>query len=467
MLEDKEASDDDDHNDDSNTNQEDDYFANSMDEINVVMATPRHGKRGSLTRSSSGRKGSKKKGLLPARLLKRSSSAKGGSFSGSLENVDEEGVDSSSEYEPERRASHPAAQSILHSTAVGNKQRSFRESLNSMRIFNSQSTLSSTTSSVSLTIADSVNIMDFGISERGFDYEAFADSSSMKSLGSATLESRSRDGMSSRDSSSRCLSDSDGFVGWGTGSSKNIPIELNPQQQKKGDKKKKGKKSGRPAPRRDSTTRLDSCSSNLSSQVDSEGVLMWQSNSTLGDSSSRAMSVSARKAEEKKTDEGKKETEEADALPPIKPSSSSGNVLSRRIRRVSQSFTSSFTSGAKQRNMSWDINNNNSGLLDESDRSNGQTYRIQRRSTSDIPRRPSSLILPPIFGGRRRNTQDDRIDSSEEYNIRPIRQLNREDSGVVDILELRRELCEAGGSGGDHQDANNNKKGLLKNVIFS
>ena len=294
--------------------------------------------------------------LLPARRLSRGNSARNGSFRGSLRNVmedkeadmaslddnDEENI----EVPGERRRSYPP----------GNRTNSFRSnSLRSMRLYNSTSSLSSCASSSELyKDRNSIDINDFGVEHRYYH------------------ETSSED-VSASSASKSIFADSDGFIGWsGNFSSKNIHIELNPT---KLDKRNSPTTMIGPTitvPSKDSLKRSDSSSSCTSNLVDSQGFLNWVNN---GGSSSRTLShgssndgaaASIKNLEGKKPElkrqpkklfrqlssfggnEEKKEFYE-DAnytiAPRAKPSSGSTNILNRLTKSLRSSYLCNSSSG--------------------------------------------------------------------------------------------------------------------------
>ena len=454
----------------------DDEYSQDVDDFTDGTILPT---RGGLLRSSSGRVIRKKKNrdkknttkrLLPARRLSRSSSAKGGSFrGGSLKNVMED--EEADMYPPkeeqkrfegdrvegpaERRRSHPPGRSMLQS--IAGSEASFRSSLvESIRLYNSNSSLSSAShctnknynprGSIDLSDASpnqsvqhngsSINIMDFGVS-----FNRFASQSSMLSAESASQRSLSST-MSSNNNES--LLDSDGFLGWGGSSSRNIRVELNPQIKGREGKsgvpmKKINTANVHPVSGGDKGSGERLGSSNNPSLVDSQGFLNWDGKSSSHGDSSRVLSASNNGGAASSPIEDQNEGNDAnDVLINLKQSTSSSR-LSKRMMRLSSSLTASI------KRSSWNNDEPN----------NGSSAPL-RNSTSNASLKGS--IIKTIFDKRRSSeTGSVSYDQDEQYFERSI--INHRSEDHVDISELRRELCVAAEGGA-------NKKKLLKNVIF-
>ena len=456
--------------------EKDEEYSQDVDDFTDGTILPT---RGGLLRSSSGRVIRKKKNrdkknttkrLLPARRLSRSSSAKGGSFrGGSLKNVMED--EEADMYPPkeeqkrfegdrvegpaERRQSHPPGRSMLQS--IAGSEASFRSSLvESIRLYNSNSSLSSASyctnnnynprGSIDLSDASpnqsvqhngsSINIMDFGVS-----FNRFASQSSMLSAESASQRSLSST-MSSNNNES--LLDSDGFLGWGGSSSRNIRVELNPQIKGREGKsgvpmKKINTANVHPVSGGDKGSGEGLGSSNNSSLVDSQGFLNWEGNSSGHGDTSRALSTGNDGGAASSTADDQNEGKDAnDVLINLKQSTSSSR-LSKRMMRLSSSLTASI------KRSSWNNDEPN----------NGSSAPL-RNSTSNASLKGS--IIKTIFDKRRSSeTGSVSYDQDEQYFERSI--INHRSEDHVDISELRRELCVAAEGGA-------NKKKLLKNVIF-
>ena len=457
--------------------EKDEEYSQDVDDFTDGTILPT---RGGLLRSSSGRVIRKKKNrdkknttkrLLPARRLSRSSSAKGGSFrGGSLKNVmeDEEAdmhitpKEEQQRFEgdrvegpAERRQSHPPGRSMLQS--IAGSEASFRSSLvESIRLYNSNSSLSSASyctnnnynprGSIDLSDASpnqsvqhngsSINIMDFGVS-----FNRFASQSSMLSAESASQRSLSST-MSSNNNES--LLDSDGFLGWGGSSSRNIRVELNPQIKGREGKsgvpmKKINTANVHPVSGGDKGSGEGLGSSNNSSLVDSQGFLNWEGNSSGHGDTSRALSTGNDGGAASSTADDQNEGKDAndDVVINLKQSTSSSR-LSKRMMRLSSSLTASI------KRSSWNNDEPN----------NGSSAPL-RNSTSNASLKGS--IIKTIFDKRRSSSETESYDQDEQYFERSI--INHRSEDHVDISELRRELCVAAEGGA-------NKKKLLKNVIF-
>ena len=456
--------------------EKDEEYSQDVDDFTDGTILPT---RGGLLRSSSGRVIRKKKNrdkknttkrLLPARRLSRSSSAKGGSFrGGSLKNVMED--EEADMYPPkeeqkrfegdrvegpaERRQSHPPGRSMLQS--IAGSEASFRSSLvESIRLYNSNSSLSSAShctnnnynprGSIDLSDASpnqsvqhngsSINIMDFGVS-----FNRFASQSSMLSAESASQRSLSST-MSSNNNES--LLDSDGFLGWGGSSSRNIRVELNPQIKGREGKsgvpmKKINTANVHPVSGGDKGSGEGLGSSNNSSLVDSQGFLNWEGNSSGHGDTSRALSTGNDGGAASSTADDQNEGKDAndDVVINLKQSTSSSR-LSKRMMRLSSSLTASI------KRSSWNNDEPN----------NGSSAPL-RNSTSNASLKGS--IIKTIFDKRRSSSETESYDQDEQYFERSI--INHRSEDHVDISELRRELCVAAEGGA-------NKKKLLKNVIF-
>ena len=451
----------------------DDEYSQDVDDFTDGTILPT---RGGLSRSSSGRVIRKKKNrdkknttkrLLPARRLSISSSAKGGSFrGGSLKNVmeDEEAdmhitpKEEQQRFEgdrvegpAERRQSHPPGRSMLQS--IAGSEASFRSSLvESIRLYNSNSSLSSASyctnknynprGSIDLSDASpnqsvqhngsSINIMDFGVS-----FNRFASQSSMLSVENASQRSLSST------MSSQSLLDSDGFLGWGGSSSRNIRVELNPQI-----KGREGK-SGVPMKKMntanvhlvsggDKGSEEGLGSSYNSSLVDSQGFLNWDGKSSSHGDSSHALSTSNDGVSASNTADDQLEGKDTDDIVINLKQSTSSSRLSKRVMRLSSSLTASI------KRSSWNNDEPN----------NGSSAPL-RNSTSNASLKGS--IIKTIFDKRRSSSETESYDQDEQYFERSI--INHRSEDHVDISELRRELCVAAEGGA-------NKKKLLKNVIF-
>ena len=362
--------------------------------------------------------------LLPARRLSRGNSAsRNGSFRGSLRNVmedkeadmaslddnDEENI----EVPGERRRSYPP----------GNRTNSFRSnSLRSMRLYNSTSSLSSCASSSELyKDRNSIDINDFGVEHRYYH------------------ETSSED-VSASSASKSIFADSDGFIGWsGNFSSKNIHIELNPT---KLDKRNSPTTMIGPTitvPSKDSLKRSDSSSSCTSNLVDSQGFLNWVNN---GGSSSRTLSHGS-------SNDG--------AAASIKNLDSATLPLAAELKRQPKKLfrqLSSFGGNEEKKEFYEDANYTIAPRAKPTSGSTNILNRLTKSLRSSLSNSSSgelnTMISAGISGRRLRHSTGDV--SSQISTIR----INREDD--VDILELRRELCAAANT--------KSKRKSFKDVFF-
>ena len=357
--------------------------------------------------------------LLPARRLSRGNSAsRNGSFRGSLRNVmedkeadmaslddnDEENI----EVPGERRRSYPP----------GNRTNSFRSnSLRSMRLYNSTSSLSSCASSSELyKDRNSIDINDFGVEHRYYH------------------ETSSED-VSASSASKSIFADSDGFIGWsGNFSSKNIHIELNPT---KLDKRNSPTTMIGPTitvPSKDSLKRSDSSSSCTSNLVDSQGFLNWVNN---GGSSSRTLSHGSSNdgaAESIKNLEGKKPE------------------LKRQPKKLFRQL-SSFGGNEEKKEFYEDANYTIAPRAKPTSGSTNILNRLIKSLRSSLCNSSSGELNTMLAGSSGRRLRHSTGDVSSQ--ISTIR-INREDD--VDILELRRELCAAANT--------KSKRKSFKDVFF-
>ena len=361
--------------------------------------------------------------LLPARRLSRGNSARNGSFRGSLRNVmEDKEADMASldddneeniEVPGERRRSYPP----------GNRTNSFRSnSLRSMRLYNSTSSLSSCASSSELyKDRNSIDINDFGVEHRYYH------------------ETSSED-VSASSASKSIFADSDGFIGWsGNFSSKNIHIELNPT---KLDKRNSPTTMIGPTitvPSKDSLKRSDSSSSCTSNLVDSQGFLNWVNN---GGSSSRTLSHGS-------SNDG--------AAASIKNLDSATLPLAAELKRQPKKLfrqLSSFGGNEEKKEFYEDTNYTIAPRAKPSSGSTNILNRLTKSLRSSLSNSSSgelnTMISAGISGRRLRHSTGDV--SSQISTIR----INREDD--VDILELRRELCAAANT--------KSKRKSFKDVFF-
>ena len=377
-----------------------------------------------------------KNNLLPARRLSRGNSARNGSFRGSLRNVmedkeadmaslddnDEENI----EVPGERRRSYPP----------GNRTNSFRSnSLRSMRLYNSTSSLSSCASSSELyKDRNSIDINDFGVEHRYYH------------------ETSSED-VSASSASKSIFADSDGFIGWsGNFSSKNIHIELNPT---KPDKRNSPTTMIGPTitlPSKDSLKRLDSSSSCTSNLVDSQGFLNWVNN---GGSSSRTLSHGSSNdgaaASINDLDEGKTDLDSQWGMNATLP-------LAAELKRQSSPKKlfrqlSSFGGNEEKKEFYEDANYTIAPRAKPSSGSTNILNRFTKSLRSSLSNSSSGELntMPAGSSGRRLRHSTGDV-SSQISTIR----INREDD--VDILELRRELCAAANT--------KSKRKSFKDVFF-
>jgi len=418
VMEDKESN--------MSDNESDNYFAGSMDSINVVP------KRRSLAgRKSKSRRGSAQK-------------------KNSLENVLEDKEAGGSNVNIS--AIHLSDSSSISSASLG----------------------TSSSSMMGSSLAGSVNIMDFGVSQTIRPASSYIDEDNAEDDGIINPSQRSID---SSGKGSSILSGPDGFIGWKNSSIKNSSSSK---------KKKRGWRKKMSVPKRgldlkpDSvisnltmgSSRLDSVSSNitrssnLSSKVDEDGFLNWSS----GQGSSvdaLSNSIDTFSSDKKKEEEEAKKVTNDDVVPLKK--SASGNGLARRIRRVSTNLTASLTNGGATGNQ---LRNS---LLVQKRNSNGSGDDIGsgfRHSTGqDGPnRRPTNSLFSSVFTRRSSSGGDDTSnrrssgdhnkasgDTDEYYSQNLRSRLNKRDSETcVDISELRRDIV----------TNDEGKKWKLKNVIF-
>lgn len=360
--------------------------------------------------------------LLPARRLSRGNSARNGSFrGGSLRNVLEDkeadmaplddDMEENVKVPGERRRSYPP----------GNRTNSFRtNSLRSMRLYNSTSSLSSCASSSELyKDRNSIDINDFGVEHRYYH------------------ETSSED-VSASSASKSIFADSDGFIGWGGNfSSKNIHIELNPT---KFDKRSSPATMG-PTSLKRSDSR-NSCTSDL---ADSQGFLNWVNN---GDSSSRTLSHGSNDgAAVAKTDIDSQWGINA-TLPlaaELKRPSSPKKLFGRRL--------SSFGGNEEKKEFYEDTKYT---IAPRAKPSSGSTNNILNRLSkslrSSLSNSSSGELNTMSTGSGDRRFRHSTGDVSRLTSIR----INREDD--VDILELRRELCAAANT--------KSKRKSFKDVFF-
>ena len=225
------------------------------------------------------------------------------------------------------------------------------------------------------------------------------------------------------------LLDSDGFLGWGGNSSKNIRVELNPQstrrEGRRGMPMKKTNTANVHIVSGDKESGEGLGSSNNSSLVDSQGFLNWEGKSSSHGDSSHALSAS-NDGGAASTSDDQHEGEDTDGAVINLKQSTSRSRLSKQMKRLSSSLTASITSVPL------------------------------RNSTGNASLKGS--IIKTIFDKRRSSeTGSVSIDQDEQYFERSI--INHRTEDNVDISELRRELCVAAEGG-------TNKKKLLNNVIF-
>jgi len=397
VLEDKES-----NMNESDTS--DNYFANSMDSIKVVP------KRRSLAgRKSKSRRGSAQK-------------------KNSLENVleDKEAGGSSVNIS----AIHLSDSSSISSASLG----------------------TSSSSMMGSSLAGSVNIMDFGVSQTIRPTSSYIDEDD-------TPSDTPNPSQRSIDSSSKGNSIlSDGFIGWKNSSIRNN--SLSSKKKKRGWRKKVPKRGLDLKPdsqisnitmgsRLDSVSSNMTRSSNLSSKVDEEGFLSWSAGQSMEDSSAALSknSIDTFSSDKKKEEEVKKDA--GDAGVPLK-KSTSGNGLARRIRRVSTNLTASLTNGgttgSQLRNSLVQKRNSNG--------SDDVGTGLRHSTGQDGPnRRPTNSIFSSVFTRRSSSGGDDT--SNRTQNLRS--RLNKRDSETcVDISELRRDIV----------TNDEGKKWKLKNVIF-
>jgi len=397
VLEDKES-----NMNESDTS--DNYFANSMDSIKVVP------KRRSLAgRKSKSRRGSAQK-------------------KNSLENVleDKEAGGSSVNIS----AIHLSDSSSISSASLG----------------------TSSSSMMGSSLAGSVNIMDFGVSQTIRPTSSYIDEDD-------TPSDTPNPSQRSIDSSSKGNSIlSDGFIGWKNSSIRNN--SLSSKKKKRGWRKKVPKRGLDLKPdsqisnitmgsRLDSVSSNMTRSSNLSSKVDEEGFLSWSAGQSMEDSSAALSknSIDTFSSDKKKEEEVKKDA--GDAGVPLK-KSTSGNGLARRIRRVSTNLTASLTNGGTTGNQ---LRNS----LVQKRNSNGSDdvgTGLRHSTGQDGPnRRPTNSLFSSVFTRRSSSGGDDT--SNRTQNLRS--RLNKRDSETcVDISELRRDIV----------TNDEGKKWKLKNVIF-
>ena len=368
--------------------------------------------------------------LLPARRLSRGNSARNGSFRGSLRNVmEDKEADMASldddneeniEVPGERRRSYPP----------GNRTNSFRSnSLRSMRLYNSTSSLSSCASSSELyKDRNSIDINDFGVEHRYYH------------------ETSSED-VSASSASKSIFADSDGFIGWsGNFSSKNIHIELNPT---KLDKRNSPTTMIGPTitvPSKDSLKRSDSSSSCTSNLVDSQGFLNWVNN---GGSSSRTLSHgSSNDGAAASINNGKTDLDSQwgmNATLPLAPE------LKRQPKKLFRQL-SSFGGNEEKKEFYEDANYTIAPRAKPSSGSTNILNRLIKSLRSSLCNSSNGELNTMLAGSGRRLRHSTGDVSSQISTIR----INREDD--VDILELRRELCAAANT--------KSKRKSFKDVFF-
>jgi len=415
VMEDKESN--------MSDNESDNYFAGSMDSINVVP------KRRSLAgRKSKSRRGSAQK-------------------KNSLENVleDKEAGGGSVNIS----AIHLSDSSSISSASLG----------------------TSSSSMMGSSLAGSVNIMDFGVSQTIRPASSYIDKDDNDTPSDTKNPSQRSIDSSSKGTS--ILSGPDGFIGWKKSSMRN---SVSSKKKKRGWRKKMSVPKRGLESKPDSvisnltmgSSRLDSVSSNitrssnLSSKVDEDGFLNWSSGRGSSDSNSIDTFSSDKKEEEE--EEAKKVTN--DDVVPLK-KSASGNGLARRIRRVSTNLTASLTNGGgttgnQLRNSLVQKRNSNG-----SDDNTGTGFR--HSTGQDGPnRRPTNSLFSSVFTRRSSSGGDDTyrrgsgdnnasVDGDAYFSQNLRSRLNKRDSETcVDISELRRDIV----------TNDEGKKWKLKNVIF-
>jgi len=449
--------------DNSEREDDDDHFAGSLGGIlpkrqrrptTLARRQPMHAP-GSFRKNTTG-------DGLPARRLPRKGSVKEATWRGSLHNVVED-----------KEADDLDEEQSAHSVNSSNK---------SLHLFHSDTTKSSTNSNQ---YKESINIMDFGVSQRPFTESMLSlDASSTKSPATMTVD----DDMSN-------LVDSTGFLGWGNDSS----LDSTSFQCNHHPKSKSG---------RAMADSLDADSSDISNLVDSMGFLDWgekqsgedesfrnlmtvtsdddtdDGDASIDDDGNDAQKESSATVEDDVDGESKGDCESwriedyedpNDMIDPSKRpkrASIGDNLLSKQIKRISGKVVeislkrNSLNVNADHQTAKGEIKTNDIKQILLNSRSNSSSARSGGNNAKDGSAAATDGPLKSIFGNRTRRCSSDASpgidpnpnEDNESYS-RPAIRINREDG--IDIGKMRRELYMA-----PAKNLENTSKGRLKMGFF-
>lgn len=433
---------------------------------------------------------------LPARRLPRKGSVKGATWRGSLHNVVED-----------KEADDLEEEQSAHSVHNSNK---------SLHLFHSDTTKSSTNSNQ---YKESINIMDFGVSQRPFTESMLSlDASSTKSPATMTADDDMSNLVDSKgflgwdnDSSSdsafirdayRSKSkrmDSDGFIGWGNDSSSDSTSIRDDQRPKS--------KSGRAM-----ADSLDTNSSGIYNLVDSMGFLDWGEKQAGEDESFRNLMTNTSDDDsndgDASIDDGgndvpKKSTatveddvdgeskgdckswriedyeDPNDMIDPSKrpkrSTSIGNNLLSKQIKRLSGKVVeislkrNSWNVNADQQTAKGEIRIHDIKQILLNSRSTSTSVVSDGNNAKDDSAAAADGPLKSIFGNRTTRRwssdafpgMDPNPNEDNEYYSRPAIRINREDD--IDIGEMRKELCRAAAK---NLESNHTSKGRLNMGFF-